>query len=316
MVNSQREPSGDPREAGVADKVATTSAKEIKRGRRFWADAMFSYVSITPAMIVLLGFTVYPFILSVIKSFTSRREFSTAQYERMITDDVFHTVIINNIVFAVVTVVGTIIVSLGLALLVVRVMRGSTALRTMVLSPTVLPVVAAGSVWLYVFQPTFGLLNTVLGFFGLPGMNWLGSTATAMPAIMTVTIWQQSGLFVLFYIAALLALDPQLREASLIEGASGWFHFWHVTWPLLMPTTLFVTVIGTANSFKHVDLIFVLTQGGPDNVTNLMLYYIWRAAFAQFRPEYAAAITVVLVLILLAVAVAQIRLLDKRIHYR
>ena len=268
-------------------------------------------------MAVLLGFTVLPFLLSVRTSVHTRDGgLSAAQYQRMVDDQVFHQVIQNNLVFTLVTVPATIAVSLGLALLVARVVRGSTLLRTAVLSPAVLPIVAAGSVWLYFYQPTFGPLNSVMALLGLPERNWLGETATALPAMMVVTVWQQAGLFVIFYLAALLSMDPQLREASQIEGAGRWYHFRRVTWPTLMPTTLFVGVIATANSFKQVDLVFVLTQGGPENSTNLLLYYIWRSAFAQFRPDYAAAITVVLVVILLAVAVIQIRLLDKRIHYR
>ena len=134
--------------------------------------------------------------------------------------------------------------------------------------------------------------------------------------MMVVAVWQQAGLFVIFYLAALLTQDPQLREAARVEGTHPWTFFRRVTWPLLMPTTLFVGVIATANSFKQVDLVFVMTQGGPHDSTALMLYYVWQAGFGQFRPEYAAAITVVLVVILLLVAILQIKLLDKRIHYR
>lgn len=160
------------------------------------------------------------------------------------------------------------------------------------------------------------MLNAVANALGLPGMNWLGSSETALSAMMVVAVWQQAGLFVIFYLAALLSQDPQLREAARIEGTRPWTFFRRVTWPLLMPTTLFVGVIATSNSFKQVDLLFVMTQGGPSDSTNLMLYYVWETAFGQFRQEYSAAITVLLVIILMVIAVAQIRLLDKRIHYR
>lgn len=279
-------------------------------------DALFSYAAIFPAMFFLLGFTVLPFILSVVRSLQSRDGFTTVQYEAMVSDEVLHQVLWNNLLFSAVTVPATIAVSLGLALLVVRVTRGSSVLRTAVLSPTILPVVAAGSVWLFFYQPSFGTLNAILKALGFSGRNWLGDTSTALPAIMTVSVWQQAGLFVIFYVAALLSIDPQLKEASSIEGAGRFYHFRRVTWPMLMPTTLFVAVMSTANSFKQVDLIFVLTQGGPQNSTNLLLYYIWRLSFGQFRDNYASAITVILVIILLAVAIFQIQVLDKRIHYR
>src|SRR5690625_614089 len=307
MTTRLRERSDDVGE----DAARVPELPDRGRGRtgRDRGDTWFSYAAVFPAMAVLLGFTVLPFLLSVRTSVHTRDGgLSAAQYQRMVDDQVFHQVFQYNLVFTLVTVPATIAVSLGLALLVARVVRGSTLLRTAVLSPAVLPIVAAGSVWLYFYQPTFGPLNSVMALLGLPERNWLGETATAPPAMMVVTVWQQAGLFVIFYLAALLSMDPQLREASQIEGAGRWYRFRRVTWPTLMPTTLFVGVIATANSFKQVDLVFVLTQGGPENSTNLLLYYIWRSAFAQFRPDYAAAITVVLVVILLAVAVIQIRL--------
>ncbi|AKK10573.1 carbohydrate ABC transporter permease [Corynebacterium uterequi] len=282
-------------------------------------DALFSYAVIAPAMVILFGFTLLPFVLSVWKSlFNKRGEFTFTYYAEMASDSVFHQVLWNNFIFAVVTVPATIFVALGLALLVVKVVRGSSFARTMLLSPTILPVVAAGAVWLYFFQPSFGLLNQLLKAVGLGHFmgNWLGDVATAMPAVMIVSVWQQAGLFVLFYIAALLSIDPQLKEASLIEGASDFYNFRRVTWPMLMPTTLFVAVMATANAFKQVDLLFVLTQGGPNNTTNLLLYHIWKLAFSQFRDGYAAAVTVLLVVVLLIVAIVQIRVSDKRIHYR
>lgn len=286
--------------------------------RKNGKDAAFSYAVIAPAMIILLGFTVLPFLISVVKSFSSSETngFTLVQYQQLLGDAVFRRVLLNNVFFALITVPLTIVISLALAMLILRVTKGSALARTAVLSPTILPVVAAGSVWLYFFQPSFGLFNSILGLFGIEGRNWLGETATAMPALITVTVWQQVGLFVLFYMAAILTIDPQLKEASTIEGAGAWYHFRRVTWPMLMPTTLFVGVMATANSFKHVDLLFVLTQGGPNNSTNLMLYYIWRTAFAYFKSEYAAALTVVLVVLLMIVAIVQIKLMDKRIHYR
>ncbi|GAA1825554.1 carbohydrate ABC transporter permease [Nesterenkonia flava] len=291
------------------------AAAALKRRRR--ADALFSYAALTPAFVILIGFTVLPFILSAWRSLqTNQGEFTTANYERMLSDSVFHQVIQNQLVYTAVTVPATIGVSLGLAVLGAKVVRAKALARVAFLAPTVLPIVAAGTIWVYFYQPNFGVLNGIAGFLGLPELNWLGISTTALPAMMVVAVWQQAGLFVIFYLAALLTQDPQLREAARVEGTKPWTFFRRVTWPLLMPTTLFVGVVATANSFKQVDLIFVMTQGGPHDSTNLMLYYVWQTAFGQFRPEYSAAITVMLVLILLLVAIVQIRLLDKRIHYR
>lgn len=296
--------------------MAKKSQAVLDQTTKSRSDALFSYTAITPAMIILFGFTLIPFIMSVVKSFEGRNGFTLEHYARLGEDEIFHQVVFNNAVFTLVTVPATIAVSLGMAMLVIKAVRGSSLLRTAVLSPTILPVVAAGSVWLYIYQPSFGLLNSILRFFGFEGQNWLGDTSLAMPSLIVVHVWQQAGLFVLFYMSALLGMDTQMKEAADIEGAGSWYFFRRVTWPTLMPTTLFVAVMAIANSFKQIDLVFVLTQGGPDNTTNLLLYYIWRTAFGQFRDDYAAAITVILVIILLIVAVVQVRLMDKRIHYR
>lgn len=292
-------------------------AAERAMARQTRGDAMFSYAALMPAFIILVGFTVVPFLLSAWRSVQDRGgEFSTENYQRMLDDGVFHQVISNQLIYTLVTVPLTIAVSLGLAVLGAKVLRGKAIARVSFLAPAMLPTVAAGAIWLYFYQPNFGMLNAVANALGLPGMNWLGSSETALSAMMVVAVWQQAGLFVIFYLAALLSQDPQLREAARIEGTRPWTFFRRVTWPLLMPTTLFVGVIATSNSFKQVDLLFVMTQGGPSDSTNLMLYYVWETAFGQFRQEYSAAITVLLVIILMVIAVAQIRLLDKRIHYR
>ena len=294
---------------------STDGSNALKKRRR--SDSFFAYGALAPAFIILLGFTVLPFLRSVWRSVqTPGGEITTGNYERMVEDGVFHQVIQNQLVYTAVTVPATIAVSLGLAILGAKVVRGKALARVSFLAPAVMPVVAAGAIWLYFYQPNFGVINGVASFLGLPVLNWLGSSSTALPAMLVVAVWQQAGLFVIFYLAALLNQDTQLREAARIEGTRPWTFFRRVTWPLLMPTTLFVAVMATANSVKQVDHVFVMTQGGPHDSTSLMLYYIWQTGFGQFRPEYAAAITVILVGILLLVAVLQIRLLDKHIHYR
>lgn len=293
----------------------TAGARALAQRAR--GDAAFSYAALTPAFIILVGFTVLPFALSAWRSVQNRgRDLTAENYQRMLDDGVFHQVIGNQLVYTVVTVPATIAVSLGLAVLGAKVARGKALARVSFLAPAMLPTVAAGAIWVYFYQPNFGVLNGIAGVLGLPGLNWLGSSETALSAMMVVAVWQQAGLFVIFYLAALLTQDPQLREAARIEGTGPWTFFRRVTWPLLMPTTLFVGVIATSNSFKQVDLLFVMTQGGPSDSTNLMLYYVWETAFGQFRQEYSAAITVLLVIILMVIAIVQIRLLDKRIHYR
>jgi sn-glycerol 3-phosphate transport system permease protein len=131
-----------------------------------------------------------------------------------------------------------------------------------------------------------------------------------------LAVWKDAGFFMIFYLAALQGISPELEEAAVIEGAGRWYFFRRVTLPLLMPTTLFVVVNATINSFKLVDHIFILTKGGPDNATSLLLYYIYEVAFSFWDTAYASTLTVVLLVILGGLAVTQFAYIEKRVHYQ
>jgi sn-glycerol 3-phosphate transport system permease protein len=137
-----------------------------------------------------------------------------------------------------------------------------------------------------------------------------------MACLAVMTVWKEAGFFMIFYLAALQSLPPELQEAARMEGASRWYFFRRVTFPLLKPTTLFVLVNATINSFKLVDHLFILTKGGPDNASNLLLYYIYQVAFSFFDTAYAATLTVVLLALLAGLAIVQFLLVEKRVHYR
>jgi sn-glycerol 3-phosphate transport system permease protein len=193
---------------------------------------------------------------------------------------------------------------------------GRGALRLAYFTPTVLPMIAVANIWLFFYTPDYGLLEQFLGLFGARGHNWLGSKSTALPALMVVTIWKEAGFFMIFYLAALQSMSPHLAEAAAIEGASRWYYFRRVTFPLLMPTTLFVLVNAVINAFRLVDHIVVMTRGGPDNATALLLYYVYEIGFRFWDTAYAAALTVVLLVILGLVALAQFFFLERKVHYQ
>jgi sn-glycerol 3-phosphate transport system permease protein len=144
----------------------------------------------------------------------------------------------------------------------------------------------------------------------------LGDPTTVLGCIIIMTIWKEAGFFMIFYLAALQSLPPELEEAAKLEGAKRWYFFWRVTFPLLMPTTLFVLINAVINSFKLVDHLFILTKGGPDNASSLLLYYIYEVAFSFFEESYAATLTVVLLGVLAVISIGQFVFLEKRIHYR
>ena len=159
-------------------------------------------------------------------------------------------------------------------------------------------------------------LEQITSLLGLPSRNWLGDPATALACVTVVAVWKEAGFFMIFYLAALQTLNPSLKEAAAIEGASRWYFFRRVQWPLLMPTTLFVLVNAVINAFRLVDHLFILTRGGPDNASTLLLYHLYEVGFKFWDTGYAAALTVVLVVALAGVALVQFFVFDKRVHYQ
>jgi len=176
--------------------------------------------------------------------------------------------------------------------------------------------IAVANIWLFFYTPDIGLIDQVAGFFGIGGHNWLGDPATVLPSIIVMTVWKEAGFFMIFYLAALQNISPELEEAARLEGSTRWYYFRRVLFPLLMPTTLFVMINAVLNSFKLVDHLFVLTKGGPNNASNLLLFYIFESAFSYFDTNYAATLTVVLLGLLAMMALMQFYFLDKRVHYR
>ena len=284
---------------------------------------VYGWLLLTPAAILLVGFTHYPAIATLADSFFSNstalrpsRFVGTDNYAALAGDPVFWQVLRNNFWFALGTIPTSIALALVMALWVNARLPGRALVRLSYFTPTVLPMIAVANLWLYFYTPQIGLLDKVTGLFGAPSHNWLGNPDTVMGCVIAMTIWKEAGFFMIFYLAALQTLPPELEEAARIEGASRGYFFWRVTFPLLMPTTLFVLVNATINSFKLVDHLFILTKGGPDNASNLLLYYVYQVAFSYLDWAYAATLTVVLLAILGLLAVVQFRMIERRVHYR
>jgi sn-glycerol 3-phosphate transport system permease protein len=284
---------------------------------------VYGWLLLTPAAILLVAFTHYPAVATLADSFFSAgtalrpsRFVGLDNYAALADDPVFWQVLRNNFWFALGTIPTSIALALLMALWVNARLPGRALVRLSYFTPTVLPMIAVANLWLYFYTPQIGLLDKVTGLFGAPSHNWLGNPDTVMGCVIAMTVWKEAGFFMIFYLAALQSLPPELEEAARIEGASRGYFFWRVTFPLLMPTTLFVLVNATINSFKLVDHLFILTKGGPDNASNLLLYYVYQVAFSYLDTAYAATLTVVLLFILAAFAVVQFQLIERRVHYR
>ncbi len=284
---------------------------------------VYGWLLLTPAAILLIGFTHYPAAATLVHSFFSTGTVvrpshfvGLANYAALGEDPIFWQVLWNNFWFA----LGTIPTSMALAMLMALWVNGKLPARALVrmsyFTPTILPMIAVANLWLFFYTPQIGLLDQITALFGGKSHNWLGDPHTVMGCLAVMTVWKEAGFFMIFYLAALQQLSPELEEAAKIEGSSRWYYFRRVTFPLLMPTTLFVLVNATINSFKLVDHLFILTKGGPDNASNLLLYYIYQVAFSFFDTAYASALTVVLLLLLATLAIVQFQLVERRVHYR
>lgn len=283
-----------------------------------------AWLLVLPALLLLVGFTHYPAVATLIDSFWSTGRGRRASvflgfdhYRRMLTDDpVFIQVMWNNFLYALVTIPLSIGIALLMALWVNERLKGRAFLRMAYFTPTILPMVAAANIWLFFYTPGFGLLNQVIAAFGGGDVNFLGSQDTVLWSVMAVSIWKEAGFFMIFYLAALQSIPPSLEEAARLEGASSFYYVRRVVLPLLMPTTLFVLVNAVIGAFRVVDHIVAMTGGGPSNASSLLLFYIYETGFKFWDTGYAAALTVILLIILATVSVLQMTVLDKRIHYR
>jgi sn-glycerol 3-phosphate transport system permease protein len=281
------------------------------------------WLLLLPAAVLLVTFTHVPAVATAYHSLFSTPKagrpavwIGWEHYQAMADDPVFWQSLGNNVVFALGTIPTSMALALAMALLVNGKLRGRALLRLSYFTPTILPMIAVANIWLFFYTPGYGLLEQITSLAGLPSHNWLGSRDTALACLIVVTVWKEAGFFMIFYLAALQAIAPVLAEAASIEGAGRWYVFRRITFPLLMPTTLFVLVNAVINSFRLVDHVVVMTRGGPDNASSLLLYYIYDVGFKFWDTGYAAALTMVLLVILASVAIGQFLLLDRRIHYR
>ena len=282
-----------------------------------------AWLLLMPALLVLMAFTHWPVIGTLWHSFQSTPKggrpavwVGLENYQVMIDDPVFWKALTNNLWFAGATIPLSIGLALAMALWVNERIAGRTFLRMAYFTPTVLPMIAVANIWLFFYTPQYGLLEQVSSALGFGSHNWLGSPGTALGAVTLVAVWKEAGFFMIFYLAALQSLNPSLREAAAIEGASRWYFFRRVQWPLLMPTTLFVLINCVINAFRMVDHLFVLTRGGPDNASTLLLYHLYEVGFNFWDTGYASALTVVIIVTLVGATLLQFFVLDRRVHYR
>ncbi|MGY3365354.1 sn-glycerol 3-phosphate transport system permease protein [Bradyrhizobium sp. GM2.4] len=311
-----------PAGSQMSDSMVSSPIAPRRARSQAWWNTVNAWLLLLPAAVLLLAFTHFPILATIRHSlFVTRRNGTEAfvgldSYRSMAADPIFWKALVNNFWFALGTIPTSIALALVMAIWVNRNIRGRGFLRLAYFTPTVLPMIAVANIWLFFYTPDYGLLDQLRGLFGLGGWNWLGDPSTVMSCLVVMVIWKEAGFFMIFYLAALQQLSPDLEEAASIEGASRWYTFRRITFPLLMPTTLFVAINAVINSFKLVDHLVIMTKGGPNNASTLLLYYIYEVAFTFQDSSYAATLTVVLLMLLSSVALIKFGYLDRRIHYQ
>ena len=254
------------------------------------------WLMVLPAMVLLAAFTHLPVVTTFIDSFFSTPRaghpahfIGVQRYGDMAADPIFWQALTNNLLYALITVPVSIGLALAMAIWVSGRIPGRAMLRLAFFMPTVLPMIAAANIWLFFYTPGYGLLDQIAHLFGFGSTNWLGDTSTALPSLMAVTIWKESGFFMIFFLAALQQVPPDLYEAARIENATRWQVFARSTWPLGMPTTLFVAINELINAFRIVDEVWMLTGGGPGSATRYIGLYIWRVVFPKTDYGFGSA---------------------------
>lgn len=265
-----------------------------------------------PALIPLLVFWMFPVLLSFVLSFTKWDMISPEikwvgfrNYASLLGSANFFKILKNTFVFAVSTTSANIILGLLIAFVLSASTRGVGLYRTLMFVPYITPMVAACIVWSWIYNPTAGIFNYVLGFFGLPPSKWVGSKDTAMLSVVIVSVWKSVGYTMVFYLEAIKKVPQSLHDAAHVDGASALRRFWHVTLPMIAPTTFFLLIINTIATIQAYDQIQVLTQGGPAGATRTLLYYYYTEAFGAFNTGKASAVAVVLVVITVILSVAE-----------
>lgn len=265
-------------------------------------------------------FTYWPVLETLRQSLVVRRFGASAalgweNYRHIFADARFLRAFTNTLVYA----AGTVPPSLALALLFALALRDRgwlTALaRTLVVLPLLVPLVAAAALFSFILQPGEGLLDHYLAQLGVAGANWLGDPSLALGSIIALTIWKNTGYYMLFFLAGLASIPEEMLEAAKLEGANAWQRLRHVLLPLLGPTLGFVGVIAAVNVLVQVDHVLVMTGGGPMDSTNLLLSYIYQEAQQNLDVGAAAAATALSVAALFLVAAAGFRALERGVHY-
>ena len=295
----------DSRPAGADPRLHRRRSKSRPGGAVAWVFAL-------PALVVYALFLVYPALSSLWFSFTDWDGLSPTynvvgidNYRKMPSDPVVVQAALNNLIWAVVTIVFPVVIGLVLAVLLNGKVRGKPFLRLIFYTPAVLPLVSVASIWGWLYNPQSGAINVFLRDIGLGSLAnaWLGQDSTALAAVMVPAIWLRVGFPMLLYLAALQGISHDQYEAATMDGATRSQQFWHITMPNLKPAHYIVLALSLIDSFKVFDMVYAMTYGGPGTATQVMGTWMYANVFQYYQAGYGTAIAVVITGVAIAVSI-------------
>jgi multiple sugar transport system permease protein len=277
----------------------------------------------TPGAVIIVLFGAVPIVWSAIMSFQQDNLLNPStpyvglrNYRAMAADPIVTQAIQHTLIYTVLFVPGTMIVGLFLAVAMNRKLRFITLYRTAAYATMAISTISEALVFIWLFDPTYGIANYSLSLVGLPAQQFLNSPSQALYVIVAMTIWGWTGFAVVIYLAALQGVPPALVEAAAIDGAGSWSIFRRITLPLLSPASLFLAVWLSINALQLFDEVYLSTQGGPLNATTVLVYYLYKQAFQNFNFGYASAIAYFLFLVIIVITAIQFRVGRRFTYYR
>jgi multiple sugar transport system permease protein len=293
-----------------------------KRSSFRWRQALEGYICILPWLVGFICFTAGPMLGSLAMSFTSWEMITPpvwiglGNYQHLLADPLFYQALSNTAYISFLAVPLQLFLALLVALGLNQRLRGVNIYRTVFFLPSQMPLVASALLWLWIFNPDFGLANAVLQLAGLPPLGWLFDLNLAKPSIVLITLWGGIGTAMIIFLAGLQGVPESLYEAASIDGAGARARFWHVTLPMLSPVIFFNLIIGIIASFQaYFTLVYTTTRGGPANATLLYILYLFFKAFQDFEMGYASSLAWVLFLIVIVLTAIQFALARRWVYY-
>jgi len=305
--------------------ILTDSSKKKSPKRKTGSfrkgDLGSAFLFLSPTLVIFSAFILFPVFFSFYLSFQKWNMFSgdatfvgLDNYARMFQSAEFWQVLKNTAIYSIGTIPINMALSLWVAYLLNKKLAGKKFLRTAFFAPVIISPVAAALIWRWMYDPNFGLVNFCVEMLGFNPVNWLNEPTAAMFALIIMSVWKTFGINMVLFSAGLQGIPDSYYEAAELDGAGKFAKFWHITIPMLAPTTFFIMIMSMISSFQVFDLVYVLTSGGPLGSTKVLVFYVYEYAFKFFEMGYASAISYFLFALLFLLTMFQIKFMKSKVY--